>query len=146
MKMKNLFICSCLLIATISTASYISGCKKDDNNSKKLIDEITGTYIAYDTLRYTPQDSCGGDIYNTFSFTISKQSETAVKISTLGTFCNNADANVSENNITLLTSSCSNYSPTVTRAGVNLYFTYSDFFMGTGVSCNGEGTIKAVKQ
>ncbi len=144
--MKNSFISSCLLIATISITCYISGCKKDDNNSMKLIDEVIGTYIAYDTLRYTPHDSCGGDSYNTFSFTISKQSETAVTISSLGMFCNNVDATVSETNITLLTSSCTNYSPAVTKTGANLYFTYSSFFMGTGVPCNGAGTIKAVKQ
>jgi hypothetical protein len=133
-----------LTVAFFLTSVY--SCKKENNNSTKLIDEVVGTYIAYDTIRWTPHDSCGGDGYNTYSFTISKQSETSIKISKLGLFCNDVNANVSETNITLLTSSCSSYSPTVTKTGNNLYFSYSDFVMGTGVPCNGAGSVKAVKQ
>ena len=144
--MKSSFSSLMLLIVAISIISHITSCKKDNNDAKKLIDEIVGTYIAYDTLRYSPQpSSCGGDAFNSYSFTITKQSETEVKISELG-LCNDIDATVSESNITLLTSTCTSLSPSVSKTGTILYFTYSDFFMGTGVACNGSGTVKAVKQ
>ena len=145
MKMKNLFISSCLLIATISIACYISGCKKDDNNSKKLIDEIIGTYIAYDTTIITPVGMCGSDIYANYSFVATKESESTINISKLHSFCEDVKATVTESNITLLpTTSCfTDFNPAVTKAGNILIITYSDI---PGAGCSGAGTIKAVKQ
>lgn len=144
--MKNSFISSCFLIATISIAYYVSGCKKDNNNSSKLIDEITGTYIAYDTVIVNNPGGflCGSDMYNTYSFVITKESETTVIISKLN-YCDSVKASVTETNITLLPSSTcyDNYNPAVAKSGSTLKFTYTTI---PGAGCTGDGTTKAVKQ
>lgn len=132
------------LMAIPSIILIIGGCTKNPDNSKKLIDDIVGTYIAYDTSNNVPQSLCGGYSYDTYSFIVSKETETTINISKIQG-CENVKATVSDNNITLITSSsCDNFTPAVSRDGNgSLHFSYT-FIAGAG--CTGTGTITAIKQ
>jgi len=132
------------IILIIAIPVLVMGCKKE--TSPKFIDELLGTYIAYDTTTVTgPVGSCPPGSAGSFAMVITKVNETTIDISELSS-CDGGTASVTGTNITLITTSCPSISlsfdPMVSKSGTNLNFTYSAS-MGP---CSVAGNIKAVKQ
>ncbi len=137
MKHILLFLLSGLLL-------FASGCKKDSD--KKFIDELTGTYIAYDTVNFNPSGgSCPTDRNVTYAVEITKASETSINISNLA-YCYDNTVNISGSNLTLVHDGCSGIGigvdPVVTKTGTTLKFTYN----GSQGFCLISGRISVVKQ
>ena len=137
MKLKVIFF-------TVIISALLIQCKKDTNTSTKLIDDLVGTYIVYDTLTDVA-GGCGGPITTkTYSCVVTKTSETTIKISYFYNQSADFDASISGNNITVTGGFLpyGTYNPVITRSGTTLFGTYS-FFQ---TSCHKDGKVKAVKQ